>query len=32
MEELGEEVDREPQGQGMVPTDSISDIATTNHP
>ena len=32
MEELGEEADRKPQGQDMVPTDSISDIAATNHP
>ena len=27
LDELGEEVDREPQGQDMVLTDTISDIA-----
>ena len=32
MEELVEEVNREPQGQGMVPTDYISDIVETPNP
>jgi len=32
MKELVEEVNREPQEQGMVPTDYISDIAETTHP
>ena len=32
MEELVGEVNREPQGQGMVPTDYISDIAETPPP
>ena len=32
MEELVEEVNSEPQGQGMVPTDYISDIVETPNP
>ena len=32
MAELGEVVDRKSQGQDMVTTDSIPDIAATNHP
>ena len=32
MEELREQVDRKPQGQGMVPADSISDISVTKQP